>query len=152
MKEIEVRELEPSEYEEWDLIVKKVSSGTVFHTSEWLKIYREVLSRDVRIYGCFINDELVGGCPLFVSILKGILKVASSTSIMTDYCGPGVKEDSNLKASQKIQKTHEILNALREFLYVQGVDIFPLNFPPGLKISDLLPGMGGPHRFITPIT
>ena len=52
MKEIEVRELDPSEYEEWDLIVKKVQSGTVFHTSEWLKVYKEVLSRDVRIYGC----------------------------------------------------------------------------------------------------
>lgn len=133
VKEIEVRELEPSEYEEWDIIVKKVQSGTVFHTSEWLKIYREVLARDVRIYGCFIEGELVGGSPLFASRLKGFLKVASSTSSMTDYCGPLVKENSNLRASQKIKETHEILNALREFLCAQGFDSISLKFSPGIK-------------------
>ena len=76
MDEIEVRELAPSEYKEWDLLVEKAQPGTLFHTSQWLEICRDVLSRDLRIYGCFRNGELVGGCPLFVKNLKGILKVA----------------------------------------------------------------------------
>ena len=66
MDGIEVRELVPSEYKEWDLIVEKAKSGTLFHTSEWLEICRDALSIDLKIYGCFRNGELVGGCPLFV--------------------------------------------------------------------------------------
>jgi len=66
MNEIEVRELMPSEFGEWDQLVEKTQPGTPFHTSDWLEIYRDVLLRDIRIYGCFRNDDLVGGCPLFV--------------------------------------------------------------------------------------
>ncbi len=62
MDEIEVRELEPSEYNEWDLLVEKSQTGTLFHTSEWLGICRDVLSKDLKIYGCFRKGELVGGC------------------------------------------------------------------------------------------
>src|SRR5665647_3387997 len=94
---------------------------------------RDVLSRDLRIYGCFRNGELVGGCPLFVKNLKGILKVGSSTCIMTDYCGPLIKEGSSSKASKRIQETHEILEALREFLCGQGFDSIHLKFSPGLE-------------------
>jgi len=133
MGEIEVRELAPSEYKEWDLLVEKAQPGTLFHTSAWLEICRDVLSRDLRIYGCFRNGELVGGCPLFVKNLKGILKVGSSTCIMTDYCGPLIKEGSSSKASKRIQETHEILEALREFLCGQGFDSIHLKFSPGLE-------------------
>ena len=128
MNKVEVRELVPSEYKEWDLLVEMAQSGTLFHTSEWLGIYRDVLSRDIRIYGCFRNGELVGGCPIFVKNLKGILKVASSTCNMTDYCGPLIKEVSSSKASKRVQENHEILNALREFLCRQGFDSIHLKF------------------------
>jgi hypothetical protein len=88
MGKIEVRELSPSEYKEWDLLVEEAQPGTIFHTSEWLETCRDVLSRDLRIYGCFKSDELVGGCPLFIKNYKGLLKVGTSTCNMTDYCGP----------------------------------------------------------------
>jgi hypothetical protein len=31
MNEIEVKELAPSEYKEWDLLVEKAQAGTLFH-------------------------------------------------------------------------------------------------------------------------
>jgi len=133
MNEIEVRELVPSEYKEWDLLVEEAQPGTPFHTSEWVEIYREVLSRDLRIYGCFRDDELVGGCPLFVKNFKGILKMASSTCNMTDYCGPLLKESSSPKTSKRVQETHEIFDALREFLCRQGFDSINLKFSPGIE-------------------
>ncbi len=133
MSEVEVRELVPSEYREWDLLVERAQGGTLFHTSDWLEIYRGVLSRDVRIYGCFRDDELVGGCPLFVKNLKGILKIASSTSNMTDYCGPLIKESTSSKASKRIQETHEIFGSLSEFLCTQGFDSINLKFSPGIE-------------------
>jgi CelD/BcsL family acetyltransferase involved in cellulose biosynthesis len=133
MGEIEVRELSPSEYKEWNLLVEEAQSGTIFHTSEWLETCRDVLSRDLRIYGCFKSDELVGGCPLFIKNYKGLLKVGTSTCNMTDYCGPLIKESSTPKASKKVQETHEVLDLLREFLCRQGFDSIHLKFPPGLE-------------------
>lgn len=133
MTEIEVRELIPSEYREWDLLVEKAQGGTLFHTSKWLEIYRDILSRDIRIYGCFKNDDLVGGCPLFVKNIKRILKMASSTSNMTDYCGPLIKEDSSARTSKRVQETHEIFDTLREFFCRQGFDSIHLKFSPGIE-------------------
>ena len=131
MDEIEVRELAPAEYKDWDLLVEKSQPGTLFHTSQWLETCRDVLSLDLRIYGCFRNSELVGGCPLFVKNLKGILKIASSTCNMTDYCGPLIKGSASSKASKQVQETHEILNPLREFLCKQSFDKIHLVFAPG---------------------
>ncbi|MDQ1276715.1 MAG: hypothetical protein QG610_2293 [Euryarchaeota archaeon] len=133
MDEIEVRELTPSEYKEWDLLVEKAQPGTLFHTSDFLEIFRDVLSKDLRIYGCFRNSELVGGCPLFVRNFKGILRIGSSTFNMTHYSGPLIKESASSKASKRAQDTHEILNALREFLHKQGFDIIHLTFSPGFE-------------------
>lgn len=133
MNGLEVRELVPSEYKEWNSLVENAQSGTLFHTSEWLEIYRNTLCRDLKIYGCFRGDELVGGCPLFIKNFKGVLKMASSTCNMTDYCGPLIKEDSSYKASKRAQETHEIFNALREFLCSQGFDSIYLKFSPGIE-------------------
>ncbi len=133
MDEIEVRELVPSEYKEWDLLVEKAQPGTLFHTSQWLEICRDVLAKDLRIYGCFRNGELVGGCPLFVKNIKGMLKVATSTCDMTSYSGPLIKEGASSKASKRVQETHEILNPLREFLCKQGFDSIHLTFSPGFE-------------------
>lgn len=133
MDEIEVRELLPSEYKEWDMLVEKAQSGTLFHTSGWLEICRDTLSKDLKIYGCFRNGELVGGCPIFIKNIKGMLKIASSTCNMTDYCGPLIKEGASSKASKRMQDTHEILDALREFLCKQGFDSIHLTLSPGLE-------------------
>jgi Acetyltransferase (GNAT) domain len=133
MNEIEVKELVPSEYKEWDLLVEKAQPGTLFHTSEWLEICRDVLSRDLRIYGCFRSDELVGGCPLFIKNLKGFLKIGASTCNMTDYCGPLIKESNSSKTSKQVKETNDTLDALREFLYSQGFDSIHLKFSPGLE-------------------
>lgn len=133
MDEIEVRELLPSEYKEWNLLVEKAQPGTIFHTSEWLEICRDTLSIDLRIYGCFRNGELVGGCPLFVKNIKGMLKVATSTCTMTSYSGPLIKGSNSSKASKRMQETHEILNPLREFLCNQGFDSINLTFSPGFE-------------------
>lgn len=124
MSEIEVRELAPSEFREWDKLVERNQPGTPFHTSDWLQLYRDVLLRDVRIYGCLRNDELVGGYPVFVKSLKGILKVASSISSMTDYCGLLVNECSGSKISKRVQENHEILNSLREFFCFRALTVF----------------------------
>lgn len=133
MNEIEVRELEPSEYQEWDLLVEKAQPGTLFHTSQWLGICRDVLSREFRIYGCFKNGELVGGCPLFVKNFKGLMTVGISTCNMTDYCGPLIKGGSSSKASKQVKDNFDVLEALSKFLYSQDFDSIHLKFSPGIE-------------------
>jgi hypothetical protein len=133
MDEVEIKELSPSEYKEGDLLVEEAQHSTPFPTSGWLDIYRDVLSRDLRIYGCFRNNELVGGCPPFVKNFKGALKIGSSTCNMTDYCGPLIKKSSSSKWDNKIKENYEVLNSLREFFCRHGFDNIHLKFPPGLK-------------------
>ena len=64
VSEYEVHELDSSKYKMWDALVENSFHSTVFHFSDWLKIYKESLNQTFRIYGCFTNEELVGGCSL----------------------------------------------------------------------------------------
>jgi|ERR1035437_154024 hypothetical protein len=120
MDEIEIKELTPPEYKEWDLLVEETQHSTPFHTSGWLNIYRDVLSRDLRIYGCFRNSEFVEGCPVFVKKFKGAMKIGSSTPNMTDYCGPLIKESSSSKWRNKVKENYDVLSSLREVFCRQG--------------------------------
>ncbi|MEL4304425.1 GNAT family N-acetyltransferase [Methanococcoides sp. LMO-2] len=130
MSDLEVREIDPSEYGLWDDLVKSSPHGTIFHTSDWLIICRDVLDEDLKIYGCFKNDELVGGCSLFIRNIKGILKIASSTSKLTPYGGLVIKAFPNAKERIRVQETHKIMNSLREFLCDQNFDSMCITLSP----------------------
>lgn len=116
MEDLEVRELGKSEYKLWDDLVEKSPHGTIFHTSDWLEVSREVLNNNHKIYGCFQNNELIGGCSLFIKKTKGIFKMASSTCEMTPYGGIVLKESPSTKVKKQVFDTHRIMNSLREFL------------------------------------
>lgn len=57
-----VREIKESEHEEWDCFVEQSPEGTVYHTSTWLMILRQIADIKTSILGCFDSGELVGGC------------------------------------------------------------------------------------------
>ncbi len=124
-----VRELESSEYKLWDDLVEKSPHGTIFHTSDWLRVCRDVLNRNPRIYGCFQNHELVGGCSLFINKVAGIFKVASSTCEMTPYGGIVIKESPSSKVRKREQESHKIMNSLGKFLCEQ-FDRIEIRFSP----------------------
>ena len=84
----EARILEKSEYPIWDKLVESSPQGTIFHTSDWLGICSDTFGGEIKIFGCFSdNDELLGGCSLFVHKYKGIFEIANSTCTMTPYGG-----------------------------------------------------------------
>ena len=72
---------------QWDELVAHSSQGTIFHTSGWLDACARSLGKKVKIFGCFQDAQLVGGCSLFLEKKYGIIPVAESTCDMTPYGG-----------------------------------------------------------------
>lgn len=112
MSDIEVRELGNSEYRLWDELVEKSPHGTIFHNSDWLAVCRDVLNEDLKIYGCFQKEKLIGGCSLFIKNVAGIMKVASSTCKMTPYGGVVLAPSASTKVREQEQTHREIIMAL----------------------------------------
>lgn len=130
MSDIEVRELEQAEYKLWDDLVENSPTGTIFHTSGWLVICRDVLKKDLKIFGCFQKDELIGGCSLLITKVAGIFKVATSTCEMTPYGGVVLKDPPGTNVRKQVEKSHKIMNCLIEFLRKQKFDSINIRFSP----------------------
>ena len=103
---IEARVLKKSEYPIWDELVESSPQGTIFHTSNWLGICSDTFEKETKIFGCFNNnDELIGGCSLFVHKSKGIFKNANSTCPLTPYGGFVVRPSRSTKI-RKIEQDY----------------------------------------------
>lgn len=109
--DFEARILEDYEYSLWDELVVQSPQGSIFHNSDYLRMVADASSRKLNIYGCFKDDELVGGCPLFVKRSIGSY-FAVSRGPLTPYAGfllPD-QDSTNVRKSELVQ--HGILNAL----------------------------------------
>lgn len=110
--DFEARILEDYEHSLWDELVVQSPQGSIFHNSDYLQMVADASSRKLNIYGCFKDDELVGGCPLFVKILRGGVSFAVSRGPLTPYGGflPPNQDSTNVRKSELVQ--YGILNAL----------------------------------------
>lgn len=84
--DLPVRLLDPGEYSLWDESVSTSPTGSLFHTSQWLKTISTLQGVECRIYGCWIEDDLAGGCPLFVRRM-GMFTIGTSIPPMTPFGG-----------------------------------------------------------------
>lgn len=128
--DVVVRELDLTEYELWDALVETSPYGTIFHTSNWLTICKDSFNLDLNIYGCFDNDELVGGCSLFIHKLKGIFTIASSTCNMTPYGGILVKRSASKKVREQEAFQNNVLKNILEHIEDQGFDRVSISNSP----------------------
>lgn len=116
VKELEVRDLDASEYKLWDELVENSPHGTIFHTSDWLNICKESFGHDLRIFGCFDDDDLVGGCSLFIKEYKGIFNVASSTCNLTPYGGLLLKKSLSTKVREQESFQNNVLKTILTYI------------------------------------
>ncbi len=103
--DFEARVLEPHEYSLWDDLAVQSPQGTIFHNSDYLKVVADASSSKLRVYGCFKDDELVGGCSLFAKDLGRIVSHATSTGPLTPYGGfllPDL-DNANVRKSGLVQ-------------------------------------------------
>lgn len=87
MYKFDVSELCRGDLSQWDALVDNSSHGTIFHKTGWLDACAQSLGKKVKIFGCFQNGLLVGGCSLFHERKFGIVPIAVSTCPMTPYGG-----------------------------------------------------------------
>jgi hypothetical protein len=87
MYQLYSRELTREDLTQWDALVDHSVHGTIFHKTCWLKAFAQALGKKVKIFGCFQDGRLVGGCSLFISQKWGIIPFAESTCPMTTYGG-----------------------------------------------------------------
>jgi len=87
MYKFEIAELSHQDFSQWDALVDRSAHGTVFHKSGWLETCSRSLGKKVKIFGCFQDRQLVGGCSLFLEKKWGLVSVADSRCKMTPYGG-----------------------------------------------------------------
>jgi len=136
MPDIEIRELKKSEYKIWDELVESSPQGTIFHSSSWLSTYSELLNKKLKIYGCFQDEQLVGGCSLFIRKL-GPFKKALSTIRMIPYGGVilGDLQGKSVRKREHFQRT--IINVLCDKFNNNGFDYIHLCNSP--SFTDIRP-------------
>lgn len=124
-----VRYLNEGEYEQWDNFVDNSPQGTLFHKSYWLK----ASGQKFRIYGCFKNENLVGGLPIICKSKFGIKQAIHPP--LTPYLGIVFKKNET-KYVNKISEEKKISECIakkvkKDFYFIR------FNFSP--FFTDLQP-------------
>ncbi|KLK89304.1 hypothetical protein SZ63_02445 [Methanoculleus sediminis] len=133
MRQPEVRELGSAEFKAWDALVAGSAQGTVFHTSDWLVENALLLDQTLILIGCYDGEELIGGCPLYLSRPYRLLHVASSKAVSTPYGGMVISDTGDAKQRTKEVHTNRIIAAILEHITRQGFDYVDLVNAPGLE-------------------
>lgn len=133
MRRLEVRELGSAEIEAWDALVADSAQGTVFHSSDWLVENALLLDQTLILLGCYAGEELIGGCPLYLSRPYRLLHVASSKAVSTPYGGVVISDIGEAKQRTKEMHTRRIIAAILEHITRQGFDYVDLVNAPGLE-------------------
>lgn len=120
--EMMVREINPAEYELWNELVDVSPYGTIFQKSDWLTICKDSFNFDLNMYGCFHNEELVGGCSLFSNRVRRLFRVASSYCNMTPYGSILVKRSASKKVRNQEEFQKNILKKILKHIEEQGYD------------------------------
>ena len=129
MSDIIVKELKKDEHKTWDELVKSSPHGTIFHNSSWLTIHSELLNKKLKIYGCFENEELVGGCSLYIYKSR-FFKMASSTIEMTPYGGLVLAQSPSTKVREQEQTYSNIIKSLCNLFDNEYVDHIQITNSP----------------------
>ena len=130
MSDSEVRELKKDEYGIWDNLVESSPHGTIFHKSFWLNMCSEMLNKKLKIYGCFKNDQLIGGCSLYTYKSKRLFKMASSTIEMTPYGGFILAQSPSTKVREQEQTHSNIIKSLCNALNNEHFDYTQITNSP----------------------
>ncbi len=132
---LEVRKLEPHEFESWDRFVELSPQGTVYHSSAWAQAISQAYapSRPV-IWGCFEGKMLVGGCVVLEREKFGLSTAV--TPLLTPYAGFVLDLSQSEKFSDRASHAHMILTALGSLL---GDNYAYVNLALAPHVEDIRP-------------
>lgn len=132
MPRVETRMLAPDEHADWNRLVEETVHGTHFHRSEWMQSTGDVLGLATRIYGCFIDEKLAGGCTLYQQRILHAFNVASSVNRLSPYGGLVVGGAPKKNHRTQEARQDAISAGLIEALAGDAYDEVQLLHAPGL--------------------
>jgi len=121
-----VRILTKTEYPLWDELITKSPQGTIFHTSSWITKNAELSKKKERIYGYFINENLVAGCPIYSAKKYHFLNTGISNLPMTPYGGFVLSSPQN--SIRKLEQTQNMIiselttELIKDFNYIKIIN------------------------------
>jgi hypothetical protein len=136
---LQVQEISPTHYEEWDAFVSTSLQGTVYHLSAWKRAMAGSSSGTMRLLGCFEGERLVGGCTLTEKRQLGYR--AALNALTTHYAGFLLPPCESTKVSDVFSREHSILSTFAEFFTRHYHQIHLFN-SPGLRDMRLFIGAG----------
>ena len=108
---VEVIEIEGKDLDKWDKLVDSSVQGTIFQKTDWLFSFRDNSNARLKIYGCFHQGDLVGGCAVFVRN-KALFKEAVSTMNMMPYNGVLLSPDPSKHQNSRNDRAWKIIKTL----------------------------------------
>lgn len=107
-----VRELAADEYQLWDRLVAMSPQRSIFSERWWIDI---VTHGEARLLGCFMENLLIGGLPIWPCTAVGITRLRQPP--LTPYWGPVLHPRNNeTKYAARLSSEHAILRAFAEEL------------------------------------
>lgn len=132
---IEIRYLEPVEYEQWDQFVDESEFGTIFQKSIWLEPLAKFQHLSFSIVSCFKGGKMIGGMAFTWKKKFGLLPIIQ-IPLKTPFFGP-VFISSNTKYRSRIEsQLHAVMSAFNDYILSRYQHI-SITFPP--SISDIRP-------------
>ena len=124
MRKFDVAELTPGDLAQWDALVDHSVHGTIFHKSGWLDACARSLGKKVKIFGCFQNGQLVGGCSLFLEKKWGLFTSAIPRVYTAPYGGFVLSSPPSTSVHKKESFSRDIIESLLQaiekehFIYI----------------------------------
>lgn len=133
----QIRTLERTEYGQWDDLINLSPYGTVFSLSGWLSATSMSLDTPFEIVGCYNDEKLIGGCPIFHKKKFCILTYLTNVQGMMPYSGL-VLEDYPQNNVRKFERHYNnILSSIAKHFERLPFFILSIINPP--KLQDIRP-------------
>lgn len=127
-----VRPLTQVDYPQWDSLVEESPQGSIFSSSTYLAILAEATGSRLKIIGCFLDEDLIGGCSLFERRNHFIGTYAVSKGPDTPFCGFVYKKTDEIKIRKKEMEYNACLNALSEYIIKEKYASISISNSPNL--------------------
>jgi Acetyltransferase (GNAT) domain len=122
--------LSADEYQLWDAFVSQSPQQTLFHTSYWASLIKQVFNRDFKILVLLKKDQIAAGIMFWP---KKVLFIEAVTHIPnTTYQGPLYRSSNASKASSMQSEYEDHTTRLLEYL-VSRYQIIDIPLSPAIK-------------------
>jgi hypothetical protein len=150
MIQVDSRELTRGDLSQWDELVARSPHGTIFHKTAWLNACAEYTGKKFKIFGCFRDDILVGGCSLLIGKKWGFFSYAESNSGFTPYGGFVLSSFPTTSVHKQETSSRQVIKSLIDCIKKEHfISIHVWNSPEFLDIRPFFAGGWRSHIHYT---